>query len=30
MKKDEISLGAVENGLYFGREKERMLLLQKT
>jgi len=30
MKRDEISLGSVENGLYFGREKERMFLLQKT
>lgn len=29
MKRDEISLGSVENGLYFGREKERMFLLQK-
>jgi hypothetical protein len=30
MKRDEISLGSVENGVYFGREKERMFLLQKT
>jgi hypothetical protein len=29
MKRDEISLGSVENGLYFKREKGRMLLLQK-
>ena len=29
MKRDEISLGSVENGLYFGREKERMFLLQE-
>jgi len=30
MKRDEISLGPVENGLYIGGEKERMFLLQKT
>jgi hypothetical protein len=29
MKRDEMSLGSVENGLYFGREKKRMFLLQK-
>jgi len=30
MKRDEISLGSLENGLYFGGEKRRMFLLQKT
>ena len=30
MESNEISLGSVENELYFRREKKRMFLLQKT
>jgi hypothetical protein len=30
MERNEISLGSVENGLYFRREKKRLFLLQKT
>ena len=30
MKRDEVSLGSVENGLYFRREKKRLFLLQET
>jgi hypothetical protein len=30
IKRDEISLGSMEDGLYFGREKKRMFFLQKT
>jgi len=30
MKRDGISLGSVENGLYPRKEKEGMFLLQKT
>jgi hypothetical protein len=30
MESNEISLGPVENGLYFRREKKRVFLLQRT